>query len=323
MLRLETCIIFENISGKEYLTFTKVNAIEIESSWKKLTDTCKITLPRKLTIKGGDINTVIKRGSKVKVYTGYNGDLSLEFVGYVARIDAKVPYTVECEDEMWLLKQNSISKAYKNVRLKNLISDLYKGKINVVDFAFGSYRIDRASSATVLDDLQKNYNIYSYFTFNSKGEPTLNVGLGGYSFNVIAEKHTYNMLLNVVDNDLVYRRSEENKIKIVATSTNKGGAVIRVQVGDADGEEVKLDDKKNLKESDLQKLANTALQQRKFDGYKGSITGFGIPKARHNHIAVIQSPEYPERNGDYVIDGVKITFGINGYRRELELGIKI
>jgi hypothetical protein len=322
MLRLECYITFTNKSGTKYLEFFSVNEIQIESTWKKLTDTCKITLPRRLRVLNGDINDIIQRGSKVMVWLGYSGNLNLEFVGYVARLDAKVPFVVECEDEMWQLKQNSNSKTYRSVSLKNLTQDIYPGKnVNVTDFELGAYRIDRASTAVVLDDLQKNYNVYSYFTFTSDGNPTLNVGLGGYDFKQLSNRHIYNMMANVAENSLVFRRADENKMRVVITSTNKGGVVIKTEVGDPEGEEFKLD-KRGLNKEALDKLALSELQKRKFDGYKGTLTGFGEPYPKHNDIAVIQDPEYPEREGAYMIDTVKTTFGMSGFRLQLELGIK-
>ena len=327
MLTPECYITFSSPDNKRYLEFKSVNSIEIESTWKKLTDTCKIIIPRKLVVNNRDgqpvdINEIIKRGSRVKVWLGYDGNLGLEFVGYVARIDARVPFAIECEDEMWKMKQTTISKTYRSVTLKQLISDIYPGKVNVTDFALGAYRIDRASAAVILDDLQKNFNVYSYFTYDDMGTPILNVGLGGYDFKKISSRHVYNMMVNIVENDLVFRRADENKLRVVATSTGKKGVVIKTEVGDPDGEEIKLD-KRGLTKEALDKLALAELQKRKFDGYKGGLTSFGVPKAKHNDIAVIQSPDYPERNGAFMIDSVKQTFGMGGYRRQLELGIKV
>ena len=322
MLTPQCYITFSDTSGKRYLEFTFVNALEIERTWKKLTGTCKVTLPRNLRVLNGDINDIIKRGGQVKVWLGYDGNLSLEFVGYVSRIDARVPFVVECEDEMWKLKQTNISKTYRSVTIKQLISDIYPGKFNVTDFALGPYRIDRASASVVLDDLQKNYNVYSYFTYDAAGKPTLNVGLGGYDFKKISTRHVYNMMVNVVENDLVFRRADENKMRVVATSTGKKGVVIKTEIGDPEGEEIKVD-KRGLTKTALDRLALAELQKRKFDGYKGSLTSFGVPQAKHNDIGIVQSPEYPERNGAYVIDSVKINFNMSGYRRIVELGIKV
>lgn len=322
MLTLQCYITFSDAADKRYLEFMSANRIEIEHTWKKLTGTCKITLPRNMRVLNGDINSIIKRGGKVNVWLGYDGDLALEFTGYVARIDARVPFVVECEDEMWQLKQTNFSKSYRTVSIKELIKDIYPGNSNVLDFAIGAYRIDRASAAKVLDDLQKNYNIFSYFSFDQAGVQTLNVGLGGYDFKKISDRHVYNMMVNVVENDLVYRRADENKMRVVATSTGKKGVVIRTEYGDPEGEVITLD-KRGLSKDALDNLAKAELQKRQFNGYKGSLTGFGFPRAKHNDIAVVQSPEYPERDGAYMIDAVKQNWGMDGYRRMADLGILI
>jgi len=321
LLNLHCYIVFTDQSGRRYLEFRSVNGIEIESSWRKLTDTCKIVLPRRIVILNGDINEVVKRGSKVEVYLGYNGDLRLEFVGYVVRLDARVPFTIECEDEMWKLKQVTFSKSYRNASVKEIIALIWPGKTNIVDFNIGEYRIDRATGAAVLGDLQTNYNVYSWFTYDQ--EPVLNVSLGGYDFQKLSNRHVYNMKANVATNDLIYRRKEENKIRILATSTNKGGVVIRTEVGDLEGEPVKLDDKKGMSEDALKQLAISELNRLQYDGYKGTITGFGVPSAEHNDIAVVVDPEYPEREGAYMIDSVKKTFGTGGYRRQITLGVRV
>lgn len=322
---LNCYIVFVDSSGTRYLELTFVNEVSIESSWRKLTGTCKIVLPRKITFSENsvskDINTVIRRGSKVFVYLGYNGDLKLEFVGYVARIDARVPFTIECEDEMWNLKQQTFSKAYRNATIKEIASLIWKGKVNVTDFSIGQYRIDRATAAKVLDDLQKNYNVYSYFTYDQ--EPILNITLGGYEFKKLSVRHIYNLMGNVADNDLVYRRKEENKLRVVVTSTNKKNVVLRTEVGDPEGEQIDIGNKRGMDQGAIQRLAESELNRLQFDGYKGSIIGFGKPLARHNDIAVVMSPEYPERDGAYMIDEVKTTFGIGGFRRQLSLGVKV
>jgi len=321
MFNLHSHITMTEPSGRKSLAMDFVNAVETESSWRKLTDTARITLPRRIRVLDGDINDAVKRGSSVKVWLGYNGNLRLEYVGYVARVDARVPFTVECEDEMWRLKQRTFSRAWRNASVGEIVSLVWDGRANVVDFGIGEYRVDRATGAAVLDDLQKNYNVYSYFTYDG-GEPVLNVSLGGYDFAKKGRRHAYNLMANVAANDLVYRRKEENKIRVVATSTGKGGVVIQAEAGDPDGEEVKLE-KRNMALPELERLAQAELQRLQYDGYKGTLTGFGEPCAEHNDIAVITDPEWPERQGAYMVDSVKKTFGTSGYRRQLALGVRV
>jgi len=320
MLSLHCHIAIAAPEGKKSLALDLVHSVEIESSWRKLTDTAKITLPRKVRVLDGDINDAVRRGSSVRIWLGYDGNLRLEYVGYVARVDARVPFTVECEDEMWKLKQSTFSRTYRNASIRGITELVWEGRTNVVDFEIGEYRIDRATGAAVLDDLQKNYNVHSYFTYDN--EPVLNVSLGGYDFAKKGRRHAYNLMANVVANDLVYRRKEENKVRVVATSTGKGGVVVRTETGDPDGEEVKLE-KRNMALPELERLAQAELLRLQYDGYKGTLTGFGEPCAEHNDIAVVTDPEWPERQGAYMVDGVKKTFGTSGYRRQLALGAKL
>lgn len=112
MLNPTIHITFTDPAGKNQLVFDFVHEVEIEKSRKTLTNTCKITLPRKIKVLNGDINTILKIGSKVSVTLGYEPNSRLEFTGYIARIDAKIPFVVYCQDEMWKLKQNNLSKAF-------------------------------------------------------------------------------------------------------------------------------------------------------------------------------------------------------------------
>ena len=95
-----------------------VNNIEIESSFKNLTKTAKITLPRKLTFNGINLVTgqfpLFNRGDLILIELGYeyvdnNNNLKTTrkevFRGYVTKIGQTVPITIECEDQMFMLKQ--------------------------------------------------------------------------------------------------------------------------------------------------------------------------------------------------------------------------
>jgi hypothetical protein len=107
-----------------------VNNIEIASSWQNLTDTCKITLPKKVYLNDGEGNKinwfgksiigsddsvpVILRGDKIRIELGYNyptadleevEEMNICFDGYITKINPKMPITLECEDRMWQLKQ--------------------------------------------------------------------------------------------------------------------------------------------------------------------------------------------------------------------------
>ena len=107
-----------------------LNNVVIESSFKALTDTCEIVIPK---IDGwifeGDRNInnfslytpnalgegvlsedenalLFDKGNIIRVFLGYDYQDKLMFHGYVSEASTLSPFTVKLEDAMWLLKQN-------------------------------------------------------------------------------------------------------------------------------------------------------------------------------------------------------------------------
>ena len=76
-------------------------------------------------------------------------------------------------------------------------------------------------------------------------------------------------------------------------------------------------------ESELKKRIETELKNKNFDGYEGTITGFGIPKTKCGDTLKIVDTENPDREGEYLIKRVKVKFSASGFRRENELSYKI
>ena len=119
----------------QVLVFNIVNNVKIERSYKNLTQTAKITLPRNIQYTKTNIqkdnlynnrgnpladgvNSVFKRGDKVKIELGYfttsDKGLRTVFVGYIARVLPNSPVVLECEDSMWVLKQAIVTYPSKN-----------------------------------------------------------------------------------------------------------------------------------------------------------------------------------------------------------------
>lgn len=308
-------ITFTDPTGLRLLEFDFVHNLEIEKSRKTLTNTCKITLPRKIKVLNGDINEILKRGSKVVVKLGYAPDLRTEFTGYIARIDAKIPFVVYCEDEMWQLKQNSFTKAYKKVKLKELISYVYPGKSRVADLELGGFVIKQQSTAQVLEALKK-FGLQCYFDADG-------VLIADFAGSLAAKpvEVRYDFNANIIDNDLEYRRKEDIRIRVKGISKQPDGKKIEVFFGDTDGDERTLNFV-NLSREQLVKILEKELEKLKQDGFKNGFTAFGLPYAEPGNIAVLTDPEYAERNGSYLIEAVTVSSG-EGFRRKITLERKL
>jgi hypothetical protein len=324
MLNLSIHIVITHPKETYSLAFTAVHALEIESSWKKLTDTAKISFPRHIRLKNSmydNINDVIVRGSKVEIDLGYNGQMKREFTGYVTGVDAKTPFTIECEDEMWKLKQTTFTHTWRKVNLQELVAFIYKGKAKVANVNIGSQRIVNSSAAKVLDDL-KSLGFRSYFRYDEKAkENILYVGLGAYSFET-SDKATYNFNKNVIENKLIYQVKDDMKLKVKATSAQDDNTKVEAEAGDSDGDLRAMPAPSNLTKTELTVFANAQLRLLKVDGYKGSITGFGIPFVKHGDIVTVEDNLFPERSGAHFADSIKVNVGMGGFRRNVELGYR-
>lgn len=317
------------VTGKN-LVITSVVGCEIESTWKALTDTAKITMPRNIRILNGNINDIIKRGSSVSISMGYDGVMNTEFVGYVARVSSKIPFDIHCEDEMWNLKQTNFTKAYGKTTLKEIVSYLYPGKAKVIDLELPSYRINKVSAAKVFASLKEQYGIVTYFQ-----DQVLHVG---FAYDWASQKEAiYHFQRNVPEdgNDLEYKLPEDYKVKVRGTSMQPGNKFIEYTATDAGGEEYNPSGKKkfdgdeitlpfapNLTKDQLKVLVDDKIKKYKIGGYKGTLAAYGIPFVKHGDIAHFVNRLYPETEGRYFIDKTTVKYG-EGYRRILEPGRKV
>lgn len=117
--------------------FDFVCDFEANDGWKDLTNKGKVTLPKKVRYideNGKEINLGNKnaniggfsdtpptflRGDEVKIEAGYqykSGDqdfvqTATYFKGFISKVSSKKPFTLECEDLMWKLKQTAAKGA--------------------------------------------------------------------------------------------------------------------------------------------------------------------------------------------------------------------
>ena len=163
-------------------TFDFVTDIEIVSSWDLLTDTCNIDIPKNIIFKRdnkeikniieGD-NPIFVRGDNVVVKLGYDLNLKTVFIGRLSDVNPARPMTLMCQDDMYLLKQESFideTVNLKNTTLKELIDTVFAfGSASFVseriiaDIEIGDIQFKDTAVAKVLDYLRKRLGIVSYF----------------------------------------------------------------------------------------------------------------------------------------------------------------
>ena len=223
------------ITGAKSWRLEKVTEVEITRDTEKLTDECRLTLPKKIKWDGA-AEIPVQRGDVVKVWLGYDGDLQLAFVGYVRDVGFKTPVVITCEDEMFKLKQiEAKKKAYKSVNLETLLKEQglnYPLRV-MGEQSLGQYRVTADTVASLLGHLQEN-GVRSFFRYED-GSPVLYCG-------VLFERDSrpsqvFATGVNIIDDQSLEQQKAENmRLRIKAVSLMPNNKKIRVEVGDADGE---------------------------------------------------------------------------------------
>ncbi len=308
-------------------TFYSVDRINIESSWNFLADTATIFLSRRLLAQGSlsnteapDLSTVIKVGDKVQIDLGYDFVFETEFIGYVKSISPNIPVKIECEDAMWLLKQNHFSNAWRAVSLEDLLGYIVPSDVvfeTTGNANLGKFRIDQVSAFDILKKVREVYGLVSYFRSGRL--------IVGFPYQEEAKEINLHLQENIDDSKtkLSFRRSDQVKLKFKAISIQNDGTKIEVELGDPKGELRTIHVPIGLKENEIRTVAEERMQLYSFDGYEGTITTFGQPHVRHSDKVRITDDLYPDREGVYRIDTVKVQVGAQGYRRTLTLGNKV
>lgn len=313
-------------------SFSYVTEVEIESSWEMLTDTARMTVPRKLRfVKNGQVirdiisgtNPLFKRGDAVSMNMGYTGQTAQRFQGYISNISPQNPLVFDFQDAMYLLKQKTIkSYSESGLTLTQLLTDIVEDvPVNITqEFTIGKYVIESATVAQVLDHLNKNYGVTSYIR-NGQLYSGLAYQLKDVNQIKITDIDMEKFVID--DSSLVYKRSDDERIKIRAISINPDNTRTEVEVGDSDGG-VRTQYFYDVSQADLRRYAEERLEKFKYTGYSGSFETFINPIVRHGEAVRLTSVKRPDANGIYLVKRVITRSGAEiGGRQVIELDIKI
>jgi hypothetical protein len=329
-----------------------INEVEVVTSYDKMTDTAKVMFPRNINYEGKNVfvgkDALFKRKDKIKIELGYDTKLRTVFEGYITKVGASNPIVIECEDEMFILKNTNITYPEKTgtitvgksgkplkkpiitsdpITLNQLLdymipSDItYKIIVNnstgtsiVSDVNLGNFRATKVSVTEILDTLKKEYGLYSYFQ-----NGVLYVGLPYNSAKSNTEEFAFEKTI-INGEDLDYQQADDLNLKVVAISMDSNNTKKQIEVGDTDGSQ-RTYYTYNASDDDLKIFANSKLKEIKYTGYSGKILTFGEPFVKHGDIAKITSLKFPEQDGYYAIVGVNYSMSVGGgYKQTIDVG---
>lgn len=320
-------VVFPVNERRQEITIRRISEVTIESSWKTICDTAELILPR--NVKDFDsqkVKDVFQRGDKVEIYLcyGMDEDLKLEFSGYINKVSANYPISIQLEDEMWRLKQIKVHSAAEDIKLKVFIQKFVKDyPIDIdADVSLGAVRFSKVTLGEVLKKLQDDFSLYAFIR---NGKLTIAKPYSDVT-DVVPE---FDLERNCVSNDLNYLSKEERLIKIVgqsmqhlakAVKKREKDKKLKFEWGEADATDTInwTFNVKSLKELEIE--VKRMYEDRKKEGWDGSFTTFGFPSLQHGQKVKLTSSLYEDRQGVYYTDGLKKTFNNSGYRQEPTLG---
>lgn len=211
--------------------FTSIVDVTIESSWDMFTDTCTITIPRKLRWKGKNIalgeSALIRKSDKVIVKLGYDNEAHTMFQGYVTAISTGVPVEIQCQDGMYLLKLNTLTTSFKDTDLDTLLSTIMPSDVpfSAPAVKLGPFRISNATPAKVLEVLKQNYYLKSFLR-----DGKLYTGLAYITSLQKEQIIQFNRDVPIDGNELIYQRSDDINIKLKMISISENQRIDRKSV---------------------------------------------------------------------------------------------
>lgn len=239
MLKLNAKIrVYETVKlipTPKFYEFTYVKNIEISSSYKSLTDTATITMPKKVytDTKGFDqslfanaagtektIHDFFKVENYIEIFLGYDGDYKPAFRGYITGVQSDINAVITCQDVMYALKK---AKAVKDDDVQDKKDNLnivasnptiniedfnpktffekkikelnLPFKIDALDENLGNIIISRNHSLTQVFEMLKGKGIYTFFKMEMTG-PVLTITNN-------PQQHTANELSSFINRNFI------------------------------------------------------------------------------------------------------------------------
>ena len=355
-------------------SFNFVNEFSATDEWVNLTNECKITFPKNMYVKdangilqplGGtqsdlQVNNLFQRGDKVTVKYGYwledgNSSVTLIFQGYISKVTSKKPIQLECQNNMWKLKQIPCKRQVWSSSLKSLFQLLLAGTEFTVnqlsDVNIGSFIIENETVAQLCERLRKDFHIESYFRGNE-----LRLGLSPYIASEAVTTNVFAFQQNIISDQLDFQRKDDIKLSAVCQSINtvsagynkKGEEKTKKErltvlvytdssgnfqhIVKKKGEELPANTEGERRTlffpniSDVTTMVNLGIAELKkyyYTGFKGKFTTFAYPFVKlGDHIQIIDHI-MPDRSGKYVVRGVEYTGGKDGHRQIISLDYKL
>ena len=319
-----------------------INSVEINTSVKDLSQSGKVVVPLNFKQRDGKkITDLIKIGNSVVIRLGYGENVEEEFRGYVSKVGASAPLTIEVEDEWYKWKKaEQMNKSWKTTTLREVLNFVFSGwTVECVDVSLnGGFVIHNATPYEVVKGLKESYGfstridekektVRCFYAYDFKGFREHTYVFGTRKEEGLEKLKKRGLSPNVVKNNLKYEKRDDRKLFVTGKSKDKAGKEIRYEIGSKDKGAERRTLNFGSEVSTLEELKEiTTARYRKwnYDGYTGKITGFGYPQVKAGDSLSLIDVDNEEREGKYLVESVKVSYSVSGgFRRECSLSYKV
>lgn len=310
-------ITFKAIRNRPEVVIYKPSSVKITRSFKQFTETADVIIPRNVGVFARrKVSDVFAPGDPIAIELGYNGNLYPEFEGYISNVNAGIPVELRCENEMYLLKQGTVSVSLPNATVRQLLQKVAPNyQIDCPDITLGTVRYSQVAPIAILEQLKQKTGLYTYFdgkvlrcgTYGKNDSPVV---------NIVLERNAIQQGNNVLS-------KKEVNVRVRAISILTNGQRIEVTVGDKSGTLQILTYVGITAKMELEKAARRDYERIKLGSLDGKLELFGIPRVTHGQRLHIESYANSDINGTYYVDKVEKVFSDHAtYRQHIELSEK-
>lgn len=322
-----------------YRPFSALNDLSIRKSLNNTLETAVFKIPASAVLKNNatgqsqkvDTARQFKKGDKIVIDLGYNGDLKQEFEGFVVAVNKSIPCVIECEGYAFQLHDKSISKVYRKVSIRRVLTDLIEGTEiilgDIQDIQIDKLDYIKFNRYQALSKLKSDLGNAVSFWMDGK---VLHCGLKYFHFS---EKNkswrpdvTFRTGYNYVREGLLKERlagDNNREILIELKRPNGKKETVKAGVVNSATEKKKIGLLAADNKSDAKKIAEELSKEKNYTGVEGEITGFLKPFVTRGMKLRLIDDRYPELSGDYLVEEVETTFGMSGARRKIKLSFKL
>jgi hypothetical protein len=275
-----------------------------------------------------EVRKEVKVGDSVMIEAGYvETEIKCYFKGVVKAVNAGERVRIDVEDGMFTLRHKPIILTAKKIKLKELLSKILSGT---------GVSVSPRTADMLVDEFQYNGNVAGALavvkerlnlTVYLNADNVLYAGLEEAEMLSADEQKAARIKLtygrNIIENSVSYQTKESAPLKVVVKGKAKDGKETVAEAGMEGGSKQTHYRYNVTDKAALKLIAEQLYSQQSYDGFRGTLTIWGIPIATPGGTVEYKNENYKDNEGRYFIKAVETTFSAAGLRQRLTMGYKV